>query len=180
MRIATLLALAVALASAPSVAEARPPAKTGQSVESLHQELTGLQKALAETEAKALQDPSIAAEAKKLDDDVKAALKKADPAFDQKISRLEAIVKEMEAKHAARATEGELMPLVAEGQAIQRDLEATHTKVLESAAMKRRIEAFRGKVQARMEQLDPQTSKRLQRMEAIVRELQAAAQAAGT
>lgn len=175
MRIAPLLTLALALASAPRLAEAAPPARAGQSVEALHQELTGLQQKLAETEARALKDPAIAAEADKLDKDVQAALKKADPGFERKISRLEAIVQEMEAKHAAKAPEGELLPLVAEGQGIQRDLEATHTKVLESPAMKKRIDAFRKKVQARMEQLDPETSKRLQRMDAIVRELQAKA-----
>lgn len=175
MRIAPLLTLALALASAPRVAEAAPPARSGPSVEALHQELTALQQKLAETETRALQDPAIAAEADKLDKEVQAAIKKADPGFDRKISRLEAIVREMEAKHAARAPEGELVTLIAEGQGIQRDLEATHTKVLESPAIKKRIEAFRKKVQARMEQLDPETPQRLRRMDAIVRELQAKA-----
>lgn len=180
MRIASLLLLAVGLASTPRLAEARPPAKAAQSIDVLHRELTDLQKQLAETEARALQDPTLVAEAQKLDTDVRAALKKADPGFEKKIARLEQIVKEMEAKHAAKAPEGELMPLIVEGQSIQRELEATHAKVLEAAPMKRRIEAFRESVRKRMTELDPQTPKRLERMEAIVRELQGRAGKAGT
>lgn len=157
-------------AAAPPAAVAEPPSQ----METVHAELMDVQRKLSALEARALQDPALQKASDALDDQLAAALRKADPDVEKKVERLEQIVNQLESAGSDPDKQQAMLPLLTEGQRIQRELQTLQARVLASQPLAGDLERFRQQVRKKMVELDPSAKKLMKRADTLVRQLEVA------
>ena len=175
----TAAALAL-LAGAPAFAQELPGADApapgptedaATSPEQIQVELMAVQQRLVEIEQAALEDPELDTARTELEGQVEAALQEADPEFDDKVERMEELGEEIQ--QAQQSGDAEAMQgLVSEGQTLEQDLMATHTRVTEGEPLASQIESFRERVMAKMVEVDPEAKELMERAETLMAQLQ--------
>lgn len=160
-----LLAAMLALPAGVSAQETNgPPPEVREWIEEIQQ----IQARLGPVQDQAMQDTSLQRERRQVTDAVREAMIAADPAIAQRMARLEAIV--AEAQEAQQAGDGErLAALVAEARTIQEPLARAQAAALDRPEIEARVSAFRGRLRARMVQIDPSSEALLDRLEALDR-----------
>lgn len=134
------------------------------------EEIQQIQARLAPVQDQAMQDPGLQQERQQVADAVKQAMITADPGIAQRMARLEAIVGE--AQKAQETGDGErLAALVAEARGIQEPLARAQAAALDRPEIEARVTAFRGRLRARMVQIEPSSEALLNRLEALDRQV---------
>lgn len=138
-----------------------------QEAQATQERLQGLQEqALAENEA--LQEQQ--AELREM---VDAAMREAEPRFDDHIQRMEEL--EQEALAAQQSQDGErLQDLMAEAQSLSMTLQAAQSRAMQAPGVQEEIEAHQESLLEEMTRLDPETPQLIERLAELGETLRAA------
>lgn len=141
----------------------------------IEHELLTLQQALAAAEAEAMKDPALRRDHDALQEAIQEAMREADPTHDERVSRLQAIEQELTTSQASGEPldMAKLQPLLVEARTLQQGLVQVQQQVVEQEPLKSRIQSLRERMLAEMTKADPTTPQHLERLEALVTQLQA-------
>jgi DNA repair exonuclease SbcCD ATPase subunit len=137
----------------------------------LHAEIQEIQQRLGATQQKAMADSSIAQKYADLQQYLEDEMKSADPDFDAKQEKLQSLQADFSAAKQAGDQE-KLETIVAEGTALQAELQQLREAMMEKEEVVARAEAFREALTARMTEIDPETPRLIERSTVIVAQLQ--------
>jgi hypothetical protein len=158
-----LLAAAVVMA-APSVtvAQGAPAATDPAQLEVLFDEFQELHTKLESIQMKALEDPALGAEQAQLGEQIQQAMMDRDPSLADRVDRADAL--EAEAISAQQSGDMQrLNELMVEAQQIQLQFMAVQQEVLSQPPLSDRLEAFQGRLERKMLELDPSTQSLIDR-----------------
>lgn len=164
-------ALCIALLIVGPPASAMPPGGAQDlEVIQVEEELTSLQRWLASIEAKAMELPEIQQKKAALEQKVDAALLAADPQFQAKMDRLDALRVQFDEAKAA-GDEERVAALLKDARALDDELTRTQVSALAEPSLAAEVTAFREAVRDRMIEIDPEVEPRTARVEKLVARL---------
>jgi hypothetical protein len=144
----------------------RPAAPTQQQVEGWIAELRQLHGRLETIQNRAMEDQQLRRDQAALGQEIQAAMERADPALPGLVQRM--AVLEREAVQAEQAGEqAKLRQIVQEAQGIQTRFAQVQGRVFSQPEIAGKVQAFQGRLEARMLQVDPQTPTLVRRFQEL-------------
>jgi hypothetical protein len=162
--------------TAPRAAASAPASPAQVQAQQWMMELQQVHSKLEAIQARAIQDPQLQAAQNSLNNEIKAAMDRADPQLARKMERGQAL--EAEARQAQQAgDQAKLQQLAREVQAIQNSFLQAQAQAFQQPGLSAKVEAFQTRLEARMAQVDPEAPALIKRFQELEGRLQAAMQA---
>lgn len=164
-RMTRMSGLVLACMLVPVVASAQEqPAQ----VQAWRAELQTIEMQLSAAQREALEDETLAAEQAEVTEAVRGAMIAADPGIEAQLTRLGELVTQARAAQAAGDAE-RIASLTVEAQELQPVVAAAQARALQVPEIAARVEAFQGRLHARMAEIDPEAQGLLTRRDELVR-----------
>jgi hypothetical protein len=165
--------LVLACMLVPALASAQQPAPDAAQVQGWRAELQQIDMQLVAAQQEALQDEALSAEQAEVTAAVRAAMIESDPTLEAQLDRLTEIMTEARAAQAAGDAE-RIAALTVEAQGLQPAIAQAQASAIAQPAIAARIDAFQGRLHARMIEIDPDTRPLLERRAELVQRIRAA------
>lgn len=138
------------------------PAQLPPEAQELIAELQQLQVRLQPIQQEAMQDPEIQAAQQALGAEIQSVMVELDPETPERIERLRELMGEAQAAQAAQ-DQAAMAELVAEGRALEQELQAAQAEAIQTPEIAPRVEAFEARLLERMLEVDPQAGSLIER-----------------
>ncbi len=175
MKRALLPAAVLALLPGALLAQEPAPAPQGPSpeVQGWLAELQQLHGRLESIQRQALEDPALSAAQTELGSNIRLAMQSVDPALEQSMTRIQAL--EAEAMTAQQAgDQARLQEIGAEAQEIQQRFLSAQQQALQKPELAAQVEAFQGRLEAKMREVDPSAEQLIARFQELEQKLSGA------
>jgi hypothetical protein len=171
--------VAALLLASPGIAPAQQAPPAGQQIpaeiQALATELQQIEARLAPIHMQAIQDPTLQQEQAAIGEAVRDLVVAQDPAMEETIGRLDALMREAQQAQASGDAE-RVQQLTREGMELQPRFAEAQARALADPAIRQRIEGFQTRLHARMTQIDPEANALIDRHQQLQRLLAEAVQ----
>jgi chromosome segregation ATPase len=130
-----------------------------------------IQRRLGEIQRQAMQDSTLMASYKVLQDQIEAEMHNIDPDLTDKRDKLASLQEDMSQARQSGDQEA-MLRINEEGSALQEELEELEMGVIDGEALSEEVQAFRDEIEAKMQEIDPETEQLIARAREIVDILQ--------